>query len=127
MAIINPDLSEAAGQGAIDPGTYKARITAAVAQDSSKGNPMVVPTFAVTVDGKERTRKAWLNTNGPAAFKFDSLLRAVGMDDLANRYKNKEQVPFDTDSLIGHELNVVIDSELYNNETRDSIKSFLRA
>lgn len=127
MPILNPDLSEVQGQEPIDPGTYKARISAAEASKSKAGNDMVVPTFAVNVDGKERVRKAWLNTTGPAAFKFDSLLRAVGFEELANRYKAKEKVPFDTDTLIGHELNVVIDIEMYNNEPRDTIKSFLKA
>lgn len=127
MPILNPDLSEVTAQEAIQPGTYKARITAAESSTSKAGNAMVVPTFIVTVDGKERTRKAYLNVTGAAAFKFESLLRAVGNDALADQYKAKQQVPFDTDTLIGHELNVVIDTELYNNEPRDAIKSFLKA
>lgn len=127
MPILTPDLSEVQAQEAIPPNTYRGRITGAETGTSKANNPKIVVTVVLTVDGKERTRQAHLNTTGAAAFKFESLLRAVGMDDLANRYKAKEQIPFDTDTLIGHELNVVIDTEMYNNEPRDAIKSFLKA
>ena len=56
-------------------------------------------------------------------------MRATGFDELAEKFKAKEgdKPEFDTDDLIGQELNVVIESDTYNGQLRDKIKSFLRA
>lgn len=146
MPVIPVDTSEAMDMGAIAPGTYHARITEATAQQTKGegGKPklwMVVPKFAVTVDGKERTRKAYVVTQGEGTYGFDQLLRACNMDALADQYKDPSvdpKPPFDTDVLIGQELNVVIDSEYYQKkdpagnpvgepELRDRIKTYLKA
>lgn len=127
MPILNPDLSEVQEMGNITPGTYQATIKAATPKTSQKGNPMIELDLAVTVDGKERKRRAWVNVTGAAAYKFDSLLRAVGMEDLADKYKAKEQVPFDTDTLVGRNLNVTIDTEMRDDVERDTVKGFLKA
>lgn len=130
MPIINPDTSNISDQGAIDPGTYPAKITEVEYKTSkSSGNPMIVPKFAVTVDGKERPRSAFLVITGEGAYGFDQLLRACGFDEMADKYKAKDgdKPDFDTDELIGQELMVVIESDTYNGQLRDKIKSYLKA
>jgi hypothetical protein len=131
MPVVNPDTSAAQEMTAIEPGTYKARITEVEFKTSkSAGNPMIVPKFMVQVgDGKERPRSAYLVITGEGAYGFDQLLRATGFDDLADKYKAKEgeKPNFNTDDLIGQELNVVIEADTYEGKLRDKIKSFLRA
>lgn len=145
MPIINPDTSEAIDLTTIEAGTYHAKITEAPTQHS-KGEGgkvkvlMVVPKFAITVNGKERSRKAYLPCEGDGSAGFDQLLRAVHMDELADVYKDPAQAnpPFDTDVLINQELELVIDNEYFQKkdpagnpigqpELRDKIKSFLKA
>lgn len=129
MPVVNPDTSAAQEMSAIEPGTYKARIADVEFKTSkSAGNPMIVPKIMVNVDGKERPRSAYLVITGEGAYGFDQLLRATGFDELADKYKNKEgeKPEFDTDELIGQELNVVIEADTYNGQLRDKIKSFLR-
>lgn len=125
MPILTPDTSNILGN--IPAGTYPADITSCEAAQSKKGNNMIVPTFSITVDGKQYTRKAWVVVEGPGAFNFDQLLRAVGQVELADRYRAGEKVPFDTDTLVGQHLNVVVDTEIRDNQERDVIKSYLRA
>ena len=128
MPVVNPDTSEASG--AIEPGTYKARITDVEFKNSkSSGNPMIVPKFEVDVNGKARPRQAYLVITGEGAYGFDQLLRATGFDELADKFKSKEgeKPEFNTDQLIGQELNVVVEADTYNGQLRDKIKSFLRA
>ena len=125
MPILTPDTSNILGN--IPPGTYPADITEAEAQVSKKGNAMVVPTFSITVDGKQYTRKAYVVVEGPGAFNFDQLLRAVGQASLADRYRAGEKVPFDTDTLKGAHLNIIIDTEIRDNQERDTIKGYLKA
>lgn len=126
MPVINPNTTDMEDLTPIEPNTYRARIAAARTQNSrEKGNPMVVPTFAVRVGDKERTRKSFLNITGAGSFSFDQLLRAVGMAQLADRYRKGEDVPFDTDSLVGQELNVIITMGSYNGQPRDEISGYL--
>lgn len=131
MPIVNPDTSAAQEMSAIEPGTYKAKITDVEFKNSkSSGNPMIVPKFAVQVGDKERPRSAYLVITGEGAYGFDQLLRATGFDEMADKYKAKDggaKPDFDTDELIGQELNVVIEADTYNGQLRDKIKSFLRA
>lgn len=128
MPIVNPDTTQAQELSAIEPGTYKAKITAVEAQTAQKsGNPMIVVTFEVDVAGKTRTRKAYLVIVGEGAFGFDQLLRATKFNDLADRLKAGEKVPFNTDDLVGQELNVVVESDTYNGQLRDKIRSYLAA
>lgn len=128
MPMINPDTTQAEELGAIEPGTYKAKISAVDAQVAkSSGNPMIVPTFDIDVNGKNRTRKAYLPITGAGAYGFDQLLRSTGFGDYADQLKAGDKTPWDTDNLIGQELNVVIVSDVYNGQQRDKVSSYLKA
>lgn len=131
MPIVNPDTSAVKEQGPIDPGTYPAKITAVEFQTSkNSGNPMIVPSFDVTVGETVRPRKAWLVITGEGAYGFDQLLRSTGFDELADQYKDPSVQPkpgFDTDDLVGQELMVVVESDTYNGQLRDKIRTFLKA
>jgi hypothetical protein len=129
MPIVNPDTSSISEQGAIDPGTYPAKIVDVDYKTSkSSGNPMIVPKFEVMVDGKARPRQAYLVITGAGAYGFDQLLRAAGFDEIADKYRapEGEKPDFDTDDLVGQEIQVVIEHDSYNGELRDKIKSYLK-
>jgi hypothetical protein len=84
----------------------------------------------IQVDGKDRTIVDWVITSGPGAFRFDQLLRAVNMNELADKYRAGEQVPFDTEALVGQSLQIVVDKELDQKNPdleRNRVKSYLRA
>jgi hypothetical protein len=125
MPVLEPDLSEV---GPIAPGTYQARIASVEVTKSKKGNPMIVPDFAVNVNGKERSRSSYLVISGPGATGFLQLLRACHFDEAADAYLNPdtENPSFDSDAFVGQELNVVIEENLYEGEVRDQIRSFLK-
>lgn len=125
MPIIQPDLSEI--DAPLESGTYAAKIIECDAQTSKKDNPMIVPKFELVVDGKRRVRQAYLVITGQGAYGFQGLLRACGFHEYADRLKAGSKEPFDTDQLIGQELNVVVEETLYNGEKRDQIKSYLKA
>lgn len=129
MPIINPDTSDMADMGPIASGTYPAKVIAVESKPSKAGNPMIEVTFEVNVgDGKTRQRKGYCVLTGAGAFNFDQVLRATGFGTLADQYADKNVSPkpqFDTDELIGQELNVVIEPNLYQGEMRDQIKSYL--
>lgn len=130
--LIKPDLSDADSFGPIEPGTYDAKIESVEYKQSGKGNPMIVPKFVVTVDGKQRKRNAYLVIVGEGAYGFSQLLRACHFDELAAAYGDRsmplDQKPeFNTDDLVGQELQVIIDHQIYNGEKRDQIKNYLRA
>lgn len=131
MPIVNPDLSEVASQTAIEPGTYKAKVTNVEAGVSkSSGNPMLTVSLDVMVDGKARPRTAYLVISGKGAYGFEQMLRATGFGDIADKFKDPNVQPkpdFDTDQLIGQELEVVVEQEPYNSELRDKIRSYLKA
>jgi hypothetical protein len=134
MPILTPDTSAAEDfSQPIPPGTYKARIVSVEAGRSKAGNAKIMPKFELTVDGKKRTRTAHLVVSGEGSMGFDQLLRACHMADLADIYRDKSATnkpPFDTDTLIGQELQVVIEEQLYKPDTgpeqkRDQIVGFL--
>lgn len=129
MALINPDTSEMQEFKPLEPNTYPARIISAVPKKSKKGNPMLEVTFKVQSEGKEITRKAWPMTSGAGAFGFDQLLRACGFDAVAEQIKTPGSgVQFDSDELVGKEIQVRVDNELDdNNQVRDTIKGYLKA
>lgn len=131
MPMINPDLSEAQALTPIEPGTYKAKIVACEFKSSKAGNPMIVPKFEIDVNGKQRSRNAYLVITGEGAYSFEQLLRACKFEEIADAYKNPDvpNPPFDTDSLIGQELNLVIDADIRKdtNEPSDKIKAYLKA
>lgn len=142
MGLLQPDLTEAIDLTPISEGTYKGKIIEAKAELSrEKKTPMCVTKFAISVDeGKPRTRKAYITVSGEGAGAFDQLLRACHFDDLADKYKDPNVQPkpsFDTDQLVGQELNIIIVPDLYqktdgagNNvgspELRDKIKGYLK-
>ena len=127
--IIQPDLSEAQALTPIEPGTYKAKIEAVEFKNSKQGNPMIVPKFAIEVEGKKRSRNAYLVITGEGAYGFEQLLRACGFTEVADQCKNPDvpNPPFDTDSLVGQELQLVVESDMYNNAPSDKIKAYLKA
>jgi hypothetical protein len=127
MPTIQPDTSEAQEMAPIQPGTYAARIAEVDVKTSKQGNPMIVPKFKVNVDGKERTRQAYLVITGEGAYGFDQLLRATGFANLADQYRDPRQPnpEFDTDQLIGQELMVVVEPDVYQGQKRDKIQSYL--
>lgn len=130
MPIINPDTSNVTGMEAIEPGTYPAKITDVEYKTSkASGNPMIVAKFNVMVEGIERPRLAHLVITGEGAYGFDQLLRATGFEEQADAYKSKDgdKPDFDTDDLIGQELNVVIESDTWQGQLRDKIRSYLKA
>lgn len=121
--IITPDLSEV--NKPIDPGTYEAKIISVEAKTSKNDNPMIVAKFQIDASGKEYYRNSYMVITGAGAFNFEQLLRATHFDDVANSMKSGSPVPFDTDNLIGQEVIVVIESDVYNGAITDKIKSFL--
>ena len=131
MPIINPDTSNMLDMSSIPAGTYPGEIAKAEFETAkSSGNPMIVVTTNVEVDGKSRPRKSYLVIAGEGAYGLDQLLRAVGFSELADQYKNPSVQPkpdFDTDQLIGQRVNVIIEPDTYNGQLRDRIKGFLPA
>lgn len=128
MPIINPDTTEAEELGPIEPNTYKAKITEVKSQAAkSSGNPMIVVSLEIDVAGKPRSRDSYLVITGKGAFGFDQLLRVTGFSEYADKLKAGEKEPFDTDQLVGQELNVVVIPDTYNGQLRDKVSSFLRA
>lgn len=131
MPIVQPDTAQAEDLSPIEPGTYKAKvIECGFQKGKEKGTPMIVPKFAVEVNGKTRTRTAYVVIEGAGSWNFDQLLRACNFNKLADEYRDPAVSPkpaFDTDKLINQELNVVISENLYNGQKRDQISGFLRA
>ena len=130
--IIQPDTTEAVDLSPIEPNTYLAEVMKVDFQTSSKGGAMIVPSFDVTVESgkKPRSRKTFLNISGPGSSGFDQLLRACHLDALADQFKDPAVQPkpqFDTDTLIGQKVQVVIVEDMYQNQKRDKITSFLKA
>jgi hypothetical protein len=132
MPLIKPDTSTAVEFVNIAPGTYKAKITACPFETSKAQNPMIVPNFDIEVEGKIMKRKGYLVITGEGAGGFSQLLRACHFDDLAAKYADKsialaDKPDFNTDDLVGQELNVVVDHQLYNGTMRDYLKAYLKA
>jgi hypothetical protein len=135
MAVLNPDTSLAEDfSKPIEPGTYPARIVQVDAGKSKKGNDKIMPKFKIKTPDGERTRVSHIVISGEGAMGFDGLLRAAKMTDLAEAYRDKAlktKPAFDTNSLVGIELQVVIEPNLYHNddtgkdENRDQIAGFL--
>lgn len=129
MPIIEPDLSEVKDFQPWDPGVYAGKIVEVDFQTSKKsGNPMIVPNFEVrNNDGDTRKMKTWMVVTGEGAYNFESLLRAVGLHDVADRMRGGEKIAFDTDELIGLELNIQVEQEAYNGRMQNKVAGFLAA
>lgn len=130
MPIVQPDTTMAEDLSPIEPGSYPAKIVECDFQKSKEKNtPMIVPKFKVEVNGKLRTRQAYLVISGPGAWNFDQLLRAVNMASLADAYHDVKVSPkpaFDTDSLVGQELMVIVEEEIYQGTKRDRINGYVK-
>jgi len=128
MTLLTPNTSEMEDLTPIEPGTFAATIVKAEADKSKAGNQMIVPTFEVAVGDGTRTRKSYLAIEGRGTWGFDQLLRACDMDELADQYKDPtvENPPFDTDVLIGQSVMLVIDTQEYQGQPRDTITTYLK-
>ncbi len=131
MPVITPNTADMEDLTPTEPGTYPAKIVSCEATKSKAGNAMIVPKIEVSAKDEKgkpvtKTRLAYLVTEGKGTSGFDALLRACHMDEIADRYRNGERVPFDTDSLIGQEILVVMDQEMYDDDMRDRLKNFLK-
>lgn len=135
MPVLQPDTSAAEDFSTpIEPGTYHARIIACEAGRSKQGNQKIMPKFKIQVNGHDRTRTAHLVVSGEGSMGFDQLLRACHMNDLADAYRDaslQTKPPFDTDTLIGQELQVVVEENIYKpdngpEQKRDQLTGFLR-
>lgn len=128
---LTPDTAEARDlMSPIEPGTYPARIVKAEAKTSKNGNPGLELKLHVNVQGTEKTRTSWVNVTGKGAMAFDQLLRACHMDDLADIYADKSNPNkplFDEGTLVGQDVSVVIDQQLYEGQMRDQVKSYMKA
>ena len=133
--IILPDTSEAEDMDPSEAGTYHARI---IKTDSAltkeKKVPQAVITFQLSSVPSEAERKprdikrtAWLNVTGMGSMQFDRLLRCTGFDEIADRIRAGEKVPFDTDELKGKEILAVLKVGTYNDRRRDEFAGFLPA
>lgn len=134
MAVLQPDTSAAQDfTTPIAPGTYKAKIISCDAGKSKAGNDKIVPKFEIYVGDQKRSRQAHLVVSGEGSAGFDQLLRATKNTQLADAFRNKNLNPkpsFDTDTLVGQEVMVVVEENLYTPEggspqKRDQISSFL--
>jgi len=136
MPVLQPDTSAAEDfSQPIPPATYKASIVACEAGKSKAGNQKIMPKFKIMVDGHERTRTAHLVISGEGSMGFDQLLRATHNSDLADQYRDASISPkpgFDTDTLVGAELQVIVEENLYKPEgggqeqKRDQITGYLK-
>ncbi len=126
MPIIQPDTSNVTEYTPMEPGTYAAKIIDCPYKMSKKENPMIVPEFEIEYKDKLRKKKAYLVSEGEGAGGFDQLLRATGFEEVAEASKRGERPEFDTDNLIGQEVLVVIEADMFNDKPSDTIKSYLR-
>ena len=127
MPMIEPDLSEV--DKPLSPNTYKSKIVSVDYKTSKAGNPMIVVKFEIGPQHdlkKTRTRQAYLVITGDGAFNFEQLLRACHFDDVANNLKAGIKQPFDTDELLEQELNLVVESDVYNGNPSDKIVAYLK-
>lgn len=127
MGIIYPNLKDVKEFVRIEDGTYPAKITEVQAGVSKAGNPKVTVKHDVNVEGEVRPRTSDLAISGAGAGQFEQLLRACGKDEFADKLRAGEGLPFDTDELVGMDVQVIVGSEMYQNELRDRIKGYLRA
>lgn len=136
--VILPDTSAAEDMDPSVAGTYKgSRIVKTDAQLSrEKKVPQAVIQFEIPnvprEDSQElRTvkRTVWLNTTGAGSMQFDKLLRSLGQDDIADRIRAGEKVPFDTDDLLYSKcqktLAVIMRVGTYEGRRRDEVAGFL--
>lgn len=136
--IILPDTSAAEDMDTSAAGTYKgARV---VKTDSALTKEKKVPQAVIQFeipnvpreDNQEpRTikRTVWLNVTGAGSMNFDKLLRSFGKDDIADRIRSGEKVPFDTDDLLystsQRTCSVILRVGTYEGRRRDEVAGFL--
>ncbi len=126
MPIIEPDLSAVESLSPMEPGTYPATCLSAIPKTSSSGNPMIEVESEVNYNGQTRKKKDWIVTSGKAAYKFENFLRAIGMDEAADKLRAGERFPIDTDTFLGATYNVIVEGDTYNGEPTDRIQKYLK-
>lgn len=135
MPVLLPDTSAAEDMDPSVAGTYPARsVKCEGAVTKEKKVPQAVIQFQLTgvprEDNNEQRdikRTVWLNIEGAGSMGFDQYLRAIGMKDVADRIRNGERVPIDTDDLINKDLMVILKIGTYNDRRRDEVAGFLPA
>lgn len=144
MPTIMPDTSQATDFKASRPNTYKMLIKSVEVVRSKEPNKKtgrytngIQPTFEFKAprlsDGEERVveRRKWIAIDGKGTMTFDQLLRCTGNAKLADDIKSDPgNVGFDTDVLLGKEVNGVVVNTTYtdknnNSVLQDDIDSFL--
>lgn len=136
--VILPDTSAAEDMDTSVAGTYKgARVVKTDAQVSKeKKVPQAVIQFEIPNVPREDNqelrnikRTVWLNVTGAGSMQFDKLLRSFGKDDVADRIRSGEKVPFDTDDLLytnsQKTLSVILRVGAYEGRRRDEVAGFL--
>ena len=92
---------------------------------------MIEVDFEIKVGDSPRKRTGYLVITGKGAYGFDQLLRATGFAEAADKIQDPNlsaaDKAFDSDQLLGQELNVVVDSDTYQGNLRDKIRSYLKA
>lgn len=126
MPIVNPDTSEMMQFTTLEPGVYPGKIISADVKTAKSGNLMTTPEVEITVGDQTVKRTAYLVIAGKGSGGFDSLLRACGFDAVADEAKAGGKPAFNTDDLIGLQVNVQIENEVYEGKVRDSIRGFLK-
>jgi hypothetical protein len=127
MPIIHPDTSEIPSNDPVEPGVYAGKIISVDTKISNAGNQMIVPKVEFNAGGQRRVRNDYVVVTGKGAFKFDQLLRATGFEGVADALRDGSGSSFDTDELIGVEVNVQIEADTYNGELRDKVAGYLKA
>jgi len=113
----------------IEPGTYPGKVVACTPGLSKSDNQKVDVDFAITVVAGDdpRPRTASMVIEGKGTWTFDQFLRAIHMEETADRLKAGEDVPIDTDAFIDQELQIIVGTQVYQGKERDSIDGYLTA
>lgn len=103
MPLITPDFTEV-GQP-IKPGVYNARIKDCESKQSQKGSTYLNWKLELFGDPDVNNRVVFLSTpiTGKGAFRLQELYKAAMQEEL-----DAKAPKFDTDSLIGREVNVTL-------------------
>ena len=122
MPILQPDFAEALELGAIDPGTYPAKVLKFELGKSKKGDPMLIGDIELMVAGKPRNRRVWWLTSGKGSGSLKQYLRAVGLEKYT-----EAGTSFDSDDIVNLDFLAVIEADEYNGQKTDRIQNCLKA
>lgn len=115
--LVSPDFSEVAE--AVTPGIYKVRVKGVKAQETKTGLPMLswqLETYG-EAESRNNGRTIFHRTilSGPAAWQIRDFYRAATGQALAGN--------FETDQLLGKELEVRMEEEEYQGQTSVKVKA----